>query len=325
MTDRLPMFLPTTCGDMGACTTLQESPGGTTPSISQVGETDLFGRAVVHVNRSAPPVRARRPMTNATSGPTGSGLSVLYDHQSSLANRLKRQLDGAGSTLFALTWKRKVTPRGRPYYQLAASGHRTEEIGFGSWRSPAAQNGDRGGQDGLERIAAGHTLNLQDQAMLASWPTPVALISPPAPWKDGQPWWQQSQAARNIEALASWPTPTQQDSASSGAADYSTESGRHSGTTLTDAARASWGTPMVGNNGGHGSPVRATDGKARLEDQVHGLISSGSPAATARRGQLNPRFSAWLQGYPIAWDMCAPEKATSSRRSSSAEKTESES
>lgn len=44
--------------------------------------------------------------------------------------------------------------------------------------------------------------------------------------------------------LASLPTPTQQDGASSGALNYSTESGRHSGTTLTDAANlASVATP----------------------------------------------------------------------------------
>jgi hypothetical protein len=46
-------------------------------------------------------------------------------------------------------------------------------------------------------------------------------------------------------ASTSWPTPTRQDGASSGAAGYSTESGRHSGTTLTDAARyAGWPTPL---------------------------------------------------------------------------------
>jgi hypothetical protein len=42
-----------------------------------------------------------------------------------------------------------------------------------SWRSPAAQNADRGGQNGTERVAAGHTLNLQDQAQLATWATPT--------------------------------------------------------------------------------------------------------------------------------------------------------
>lgn len=46
---------------------------------------------------------------------------------------------------------------------------------------------------------------------------------------------------------SSWPTATSMDSASSGAAAYSTESGRHAGTTLTDAAArsATWSTPLA--------------------------------------------------------------------------------
>jgi len=41
-----------------------------------------------------------------------------------------------------------------------------------------------------------------------------------------------------------WPTPTGSDAKSSGAEGYSTESGRHTGTTLTDAAKA-WPTPRA--------------------------------------------------------------------------------
>jgi hypothetical protein len=67
------------------------------------------------------------------------------------------------------------------------------------WRTANAQNGERGGQDGAERVAAGHTLNLQDQV-----------------------------------TLASWPTPTKQDQSSSGVKDYPPTETHHSGTTLTD-------------------------------------------------------------------------------------------
>ena len=54
-----------------------------------------------------------------------------------------------------------------------------------------------------------------------------------------------------------------------------------------------------------------------LSNQVvhHGPISNGSPAQTAKRGQLNPAFSRWLMGYPAAWDDCAPTVTRSSRRS----------
>ena len=54
---------------------------------------------------------------------------------------------------------------------------------------------------------------------------------------------------------------------------------------------AAWATPRVTNNGNRGSPKRANDGRARLEDQVHGAISTGSPAPIEKRGQLNPAHS----------------------------------
>jgi hypothetical protein len=64
------------------------------------------------------------------------------------------------------------------------------------------------------------------------------------------------------------PTPTARDSSQSGAAGYSTASGRHSGTTLTDA--------------------------------VLGAASAG------RRGKLNPRLSEWMMGLPPGWSSCEP-------------------
>jgi hypothetical protein len=68
---------------------------------------------------------------------------------------------------------------------------------------------------------------------------------------------------------SAWPTPTAADSSSSGAAGYSTESGRHSGTTLTDA-------------------VRAWFGRHRSVEEA--------PAA-----HINPRFVEALMGVPGGW------------------------
>jgi hypothetical protein len=56
-----------------------------------------------------------------------------------------------------------------------------------------------------------------------------------------------------------------------------------------------------------------------LSEEAHALTSgptpSGSPAETGKRGQLNPRFSLWLMGYPTAWACCG-ERVTRSYRNS---------
>lgn len=71
-------------------------------------------------------------------------------------------------------------------------------------------------------------------------------------------------ASESISERSGWPTPTRSDGSSSGALNYSTESGRHSGTTLTDAARAAcagWGTPTATTPGG--SPEQHLERKRR--------------------------------------------------------------
>ena len=89
-------------------------------------------------------------------------------------------------------------------------------------------------------------------------------------------------ALRTSEPESScWPTATSKDSASSGAAAYSTESGRHSGTTLTDAAR-NWHTPSTNPQA---PGTNRADGIGSLEEQAR-LWST--PDASVANDQEDP-------------------------------------
>src|SRR5215471_16822617 len=166
-----PIFMQLTLPGFGSATFLRESADGLMPCDSQGGPTtDLFGQEVAHASPSAAPARARQPMTNATCGLRGWLSSASADLQSSLESRLRRQLDGAGSTLFSLTWSRKGTPAGRPYFQLAVSGRPISETDSGSWRTPKA--GEEMGR--YSRVNGKAYPSLYGQALLASWPTPCS-------------------------------------------------------------------------------------------------------------------------------------------------------
>jgi len=77
----------------------------------------------------------------------------------------------------------------------------------------------------------------------------------------------------NLNEAVLWPTPTAQDAASFGAAAYSTESGRHPGTTLTDATV---------RTASRRAPPRSPDGMV-----------------------LNPRFVEAMMGFPDGHTACA--------------------
>jgi len=145
---------------------------------------------------------------------------------------------------------------------------------------------------------------------------------------------------------SSWPTAVAGDSKSCGAAGYSTESGRHSGTTLTDACRH-WATPTAqltndaesaesfqaraarwkAEKGYHNSVPLTVQAKAwptptvrdhkdgtdpSLKVPTNGRLGLSAPRTTGAMFpntsglRLNPIFVESLMGFPIGWTAFAP-------------------
>jgi hypothetical protein len=137
------------------------------------------------------------------------------------------------------------------------------------------------------------------------------------PWGSGR-----AMSALHTDESASslWPTPTVQYRA--GSAGYSTESGRHSGTTLADAVRM-WPTPDASgagsNKGGAAGRVgqerpalatavklcpttRAHDGRGGCgRSKMAQEQKTGMDLKEAVRGSLNPAWVETLMGFPPGW------------------------
>lgn len=133
-----------------------------------------------------------------------------------------------------------------------------------------------------------------------------------------------------------YPTPTANDAKASGVAgNWTPESGRNSGTTLTDAVvRNIYPTPTaaISYGGGRRVPRTSTEG-GNLIEAVRGYPT---PVARDCKGQtqrvnrdappdalpdlfgtiggmrLNPRFVEWMMGLPMDWTAIGPSESTPS-------------
>ena len=140
------------------------SESGAMRYVNQDGLTvDLFGRVVAHASRLAPQAIKKAPPTNAISGLSGSISFASAALQLSLVNKLKQQLDTAGSTLFKLTWKEKTTPAGRSVSLLRASALRTSGSDSGLW--PTTLASDSRGSAGVGKR------ELPNAVKWIGWPT----------------------------------------------------------------------------------------------------------------------------------------------------------
>ena len=273
------MLEPVTLPDLFSAISSPVLAAGATPCASPDGpRTDLFGRAVAPASPSAQPVSGGALQTSVTSGLSGSISSASADLTLSLVSKLKARLTTDGLTLFKLTWREKVTPAGRLVCRLAASARRTLDKDCGSWPTPQARDEKNGWDEkALNPHNKPYSKDLNDFALLASWPTPIVgdTTGGPRPPDDKRGPAPGLQAAAH---LTNWATPTTRD--------------HKDGACL---AQITGGVVQV--NSLLGRQVLLTDsGKQQI----------GSLAATENHGQLNPAQSRWLMGYPPEWCILAP-------------------
>lgn len=128
-----------------------------------------------------------------------------------------------GSLLeYCETFPKAGTMQNGILYRLPALVRRTSENGCSLWRTPNNKVIDAKASvvKLTGRTPKDPQVGLADQVMAAEahmWPTPTASLANPSSetWDESKPWWRQSRASRNLEALAKHPerlpTPAARD------------------------------------------------------------------------------------------------------------------
>lgn len=160
---------------------------GTSSAISSPASADgpppcgwLGGKTIGPSGRDRPPASPSASPESAeaskTSGTSGQRSAISFASvalQSSLESRLRRLMDGHGSTLYRLTWKTWGLPSGRRICALRASVLRTSGSGCTGWPTPTT----RDGKDGKQTDAVPINGLVGRTVWLAGWPTPTAADS----------------------------------------------------------------------------------------------------------------------------------------------------
>ncbi len=259
--------------------------------------TPTSGPEAAPASPSAKPADEKETTMPATSGPRGSASSRSAALQSSLESKLRARLASTGCLLYALTWKPRVMLSGVPICRLVASERRTNDSACSSWPTPTVNDSKGSAYSYAQGDHDKICLKLVGAARLASWNTPTVSDANGTREVDGK----RSVGLNTQATFATWATP---------------------------AVKEAGGTPeqfldrkrkAIENGSKLGLSLTSLSLQAQLADT--GSTPTGSSAATAKPGQLNPEHSRWLQGYPAGYSSFAATATRSTRsspRSSSA-------
>lgn len=166
---------------------------------------------------------------------SGRQCSMLLDQSSPLGAFSKILLGSSrfrNSKQFCYVWRVMDTRFGFSAFQLTQLAQITSGNGSLLWRSPQAGDITGGGQNGEKRLDQGHAMKLCDQAKTPKlWPTPVV---------------NDARNGRNETANRSNP-----------------DSAHHAGTTLSDAVRKLWPTPVTEYSGRTEDKWKVFEGEKR--------------------------------------------------------------
>ena len=290
------MLRQTTFEDTLSATFSQESAAGLPLSVAPVSPTlNRSGQDLARASRTRRRGSVKATPTPETSGQTSTGLSASAALCERLASKCHQLLVTVGSMEYRQTWKRKVTPAGRWYWEHTARAGLTSDSGSIGWPSPTSSDTTGG------KIPPGHAnrnniTKLKQVSAVVGWPTPEALNHEGYQVMNGI----QYPRIGAVAKTASWNTPRATDGSKGGP----NQSG---GALPADAATASCSTPKA--NEKIQSPKAHAKGFYSVADQAamaSGPTSNSSTAPMARRGVLNPALFRWLQAFPASWDHCSP-------------------